>query len=74
MRSAEVDWLQLARDVRRRKFGAAVPRSLGERAKQARFLQYRGFDAEQLRAAFRDESGEGDDAPDIAPDVTFEAE
>ncbi|HEX4972143.1 MAG TPA: regulatory protein RecX, partial [Steroidobacteraceae bacterium] len=33
LRSAEVDWLQLARDVRRRKFGAAVPRSLGERAK-----------------------------------------
>jgi regulatory protein len=70
LRCAEVDWLQLAREVRRRKFGAATPRSLGERAKQARFLQYRGFDAEQLRAAFRDESGEGDDAPDI----TLEAE
>ena len=74
LRGAEVDWAQLARDVRRRKFGAAVPRSLGERAKQARFLQYRGFDAEQLRAAFRYESGEGDDAPDITPDITFEAE
>jgi regulatory protein len=74
LRSAEIDWLQLARDVRRRKFGAAVPRSLGERAKQARFLQYRGFDAEQLRTAFRDDAGEGEDAPDIAPDITFEAE
>jgi regulatory protein len=74
LRSTEVDWLQLAREVRRRKFGATAPRSLGERAKQARFLQYRGFDAEQLRAAFRDESGEGDDAPDITPDITFEAE
>jgi regulatory protein len=74
LRSAEVDWVQLARDVRRRKFGAAVPRSLGERAKQARFLQYRGFDAEQLRAAFRHESGEADDAPDITPDIDFEAE
>ncbi len=74
LRSAEVDWVQLAREVRRRKFGAAAPRSLGERAKQARFLQYRGFDAEQLRAAFRDESGEGDGAPDITPDIGFEAE
>jgi regulatory protein len=74
LRHAEVDWVKLAREVRRRKFGVAVPRSPGERAKQARFLQYRGFDAEQLRAAFRDESGEGDDAPDITPDITFEAE
>jgi regulatory protein len=74
LRAAEVDWVHLAREVRRRKFGAAAPRSVGERAKQARFLQYRGFDAEQLRAAFRDESGEGDDAPDITPDITFEAE
>jgi len=74
LRSADIDWVQLARQVRRRRFGAATPRSLGERAKQARFLQYRGFDAEQLRAAFRDESGEGEDAPDITPDITFEAE
>ena len=69
LQSAEIDWLQLAREVRRRKFGAAAPRGLGERAKQARFLQYRGFDAEQLRAAFRDESGEEDGAPDITPDI-----
>lgn len=70
LRSAEFDWVQQARDVRRRRFGATLPRSLGERAKQARFLQYRGFDAEQLRAAFREESGETDGTPDI----TLEAE
>ena len=69
LRSAEFDWVQLAREVRRRRFGATAPRSLGERAKQARFLQYRGFDAEQLRAALRDESGEADGMPDIAPDI-----
>jgi regulatory protein len=68
LRSAEVDWVRLAREVRRRKFGATPPRSLGERAKQSRFLQYRGFDAEQLRAAFREESGEADGAPDITPE------
>jgi regulatory protein len=61
--------VQLAREVRRRKFGATAPRSLGERAKQARFLQYRGFDAEQLRAAFREESSESDGAPDINLEV-----
>jgi regulatory protein len=70
LQSAEVDWVQLAREVRRRKFGATPPRSLGERAKQARFLQYRGFDAEHLRAAFRDESSDADGIPDI----TLEAE
>jgi regulatory protein len=69
LQAAGFDWAQLAREVRRRKFGAAPPRSLGERAKQARFLQYRGFDAEQLRSAFRDESGEGDGAPDITLEV-----
>ena len=69
LRRAEVDWVERVREVRRRKFGATPPRSLGERAKQARFLQYRGFDAEQLRAAFREESGEADGAPDITPDI-----
>jgi SOS response regulatory protein OraA/RecX len=28
-----------------------LPRDYAERAKQARFLQYRGFAAEQIRAA-----------------------
>lgn len=69
LQRAEVDWLQRAREVRRRRFGAASPRSLGERAKQARFLQYRGFDSEQLRAAFCAESGESDGEPDVTPDI-----
>jgi regulatory protein len=66
LRGAEVDWQRLAAEVRRRKFGAAAPRNLSERAKQSRFLQYRGFDAEQIRAAFRSDSG-GE------PGVTLEA-
>jgi len=69
LRCAEIDWVQLAREVRRRKFGTTAPRSLGERAKQARFLQYRGFDAEQLRAAFREESSEAGGAPDLNLEV-----
>lgn len=48
---AEFDWAALAREVRVRKFGEGAPNSLAERAKQARFLQYRGFNADQIRAA-----------------------
>lgn len=48
---AEVDWVEIAAQARVRKFGASPPGSLPERAKQARFLQYRGFSADQIRAA-----------------------
>jgi regulatory protein len=51
------DWVESARLARRRKFGAELPANLRERAKQARFLQYRGFSADQVRAAL----GPGDD-------------
>jgi regulatory protein len=54
--SAE-DWCANARDARRRRFGAAGPSDWPERARQSRFLQYRGFSAEQIRAAL----GPGDD-------------
>jgi len=48
---AEFDWSQIAGSVRRRKFGDGLPRGASERAKQARFLQYRGFTSDQIRAA-----------------------
>jgi regulatory protein len=51
LREAEVDWLTAAREARRKRFGAAPPLDLRERARQARFLQYRGFTADQVRAA-----------------------
>ena len=51
------DWVETARLARRRKFGVSPPADFRERAKQARFLQYRGFSAEQVRAAL----GPGDD-------------
>ncbi|PZN26961.1 MAG: RecX family transcriptional regulator [Proteobacteria bacterium] len=51
LQTAGVDWEALARGVRQRKFGAVPAQGLTERAKQARFLQYRGFSAEQIRAA-----------------------
>ncbi len=52
---AAVDWRELARRARRKKFGAAVPRDFKARAKQARFLEYRGYSAEQIRAALEGE-------------------
>jgi regulatory protein len=47
----DVDWAEAARVARRKRFGAAVPRDFKERARQTRFLQYRGFDSAQIRAA-----------------------
>ncbi|OGI41393.1 MAG: hypothetical protein A2140_02130 [Candidatus Muproteobacteria bacterium RBG_16_62_13] len=43
------DWLEDLRRVRRKKFGAKLPGDFSERARQARFLQYRGFTAEQIQ-------------------------
>jgi len=42
------EWVTLAADVRRRKFGADVPRDWPARAKQMRFLQYRGFSGDHV--------------------------
>jgi regulatory protein len=55
--SADADWTEIARAVRRKRFGVSAPQAPRERAKQARFLQYRGFSADQVRAALA-EGGE----------------
>ena len=65
LRSIEVNWAQLARDVRCKRFGTGLPRTPAERAKQGRFLQYRGFDSEQIRAAFRGVSCEDADDSEL---------
>jgi len=59
-------WRERAARVRRKRFGPALPGELRERSRQARFLQYRGFTAEQARAALNDTEDELglDDAPD----------
>jgi regulatory protein len=51
LRAADVDWLAAIRAVRAKRFGPELPRDYVERARQARFLQYRGFDSAQIRAA-----------------------
>lgn len=45
------DWRALAREVRTRKFGVESPAEWKERTRQARFLQYRGFSSDHIRAA-----------------------
>jgi regulatory protein len=51
LRGSDIDWLASARAVLRKRFGAEPPRDYRERGKRARFLQYRGFTADQVRAA-----------------------
>jgi regulatory protein len=58
--TGDVDWTESARAARCRRFGTALPEDRRERAKQARFLQYRGFSSDQIRAAL----GPGDDDQD----------
>ncbi len=38
-----VDWLKLAVEARTKKYGDTIPVEQKEKAKQLRFLQYRGF-------------------------------
>jgi regulatory protein len=53
------DWRSLARRARVRKFGSEKPGSWSERARQARFLQYRGFSSDHIRSAL---------GPDFTPE------
>jgi len=49
--AGDAGWRQRCARVRRRRFGDPAPQEWKERGRQARFLQYRGFSAEQVRAA-----------------------
>lgn len=48
--AADQDWFESAASVHRKKF-RAPPESFADRARHSRFLQYRGFDNEQIRYA-----------------------
>lgn len=49
------EWTQAAARVREKKFGSALPEDFKERLRQSRFLEYRGFSHEQIRAVLRDD-------------------
>lgn len=48
-------WAQEAARVREKKFGRPLPDDFKERVRQSRFLEYRGFSHEQIRAVMRDD-------------------
>lgn len=45
------DWAAEARRVKQKKFGAKAPTQYADKARQARFLQSRGFNGAQIRFA-----------------------
>lgn len=48
---ADPQWLEQVVQVRRKRFGDGLPEEYKERARQARFLQYRGFTTDQAKRA-----------------------
>ena len=51
LEEAGEDWYALAKETRARKFGPSQPEEFPEKARQMRFLQYRGFEPDQIQAA-----------------------
>lgn len=49
---SEIDWFALAASARCKRFGEDEPDTAKDRAKQQRFLQYRGFTHEQITESF----------------------
>ena len=47
----DLKWTQSAIEVKNKKFGTAPPEDFKERARQMRFLQYRGFTMLQIQSA-----------------------
>ncbi len=50
----DADWQARLRAVREKKFGTELPADFRERSRQMRFLQQRGFSAEQIARALSD--------------------
>jgi regulatory protein len=47
------EWLENARATRAKKFGPKIPEIFLERAKQMKYLQYKGFDLDQIKTVMR---------------------
>jgi regulatory protein len=62
------DWMLLAADVRRRKFGARVPKDWPGRARQMRFLQYRGFSKDHIASALGSSGADPENAESSTDD------
>lgn len=53
MDASAYDWDEQALQARVKRFGPDLPREPKEKARQFRFLQYRGFSGQQLKQAFQ---------------------
>lgn len=53
IQQAEIDWFALATEVRCKRFGEQCPDDFKDRARQMRFLQYRGFTHDQITESFK---------------------
>ncbi len=47
-----IDWFELVKEVRKKKFGQNLPSDYKTQAKQKRFLKSRGFSFDQINKAF----------------------
>lgn len=52
---AEYSWLELAAEARKKRFGSAIPQEYKDKARQMRFLQYRGFSLDQINRVMKSE-------------------
>ena len=52
LQQADIDWFALAAEVRCKRFGEQSPEDYKSRAKQQRFLQYRGFTHDEITESF----------------------
>ncbi|MDX1443640.1 MAG: regulatory protein RecX [Gammaproteobacteria bacterium] len=52
------EWPRLAENARNKRFGEEIPAEYEERARQARFLQQRGFGMEQIRRVLKGDIAE----------------
>jgi len=48
-----IDWRDVLHSVREKKFGEKLPAGFNEQVKESRFLQYRGFTADQIRQFYK---------------------
>lgn len=53
LNTTDQDWFELAAAERHKRFGIPEPRDMKEKARQMRFLQYRGFTQPQISAAIK---------------------
>lgn len=53
LESRSSEWIERAKAVRERKFSSGKASNQKEKAKQMRFLQYRGFSSEQIQLVMR---------------------